>query len=297
MKLSAKFSIIFIVVFGLGLITTGYLSYSLLQKNAREQINDRAKIMMETALAMRRYTVDQVKPVINKSGAAHAAATNNDFLPETVPAYAATEMFSYLHEKYPDYSYKEAADNPTNPRDRAMDWEKDIIDHFRNNPNEDIFAGERNTPMGKSLYLARPLRAAAGCLECHSTPAAAPPGMIAHYGSANGFGWQENDVIAAQIVSVPASLPVEMADREFRQLMTLLIIVGVVTLIAVNLVLMMLVVRPVGELARRAEEISEGKIDTSELPCRGHCEISMLVASFNRMHRSLQAAMKLLDKE
>ncbi len=52
-----------------------------------------------------------------------------------------------------------------------------------------------------------------------------------------------------------------------------------------------------GELARRAEEISEGKMESTELPCRGHCEISMLVASFNRMHRSLQAAMKLLDKE
>src|SRR5215469_10824146 len=123
MKLSAKFSIIFIVVFGLGLIATCYLSYSLMQKNAREQIDDRAKIMMETALAMRRYTTEQIKPVITKSGAAKLAVTNNDFLPETVPAYAATEMFSYLQEKYPDYSYKEAADNPTNPRDRATDWE------------------------------------------------------------------------------------------------------------------------------------------------------------------------------
>jgi HAMP domain-containing protein len=178
-----------------------------------------------------------------------------------------------------------------------MDREKDIIDQFRNNPNLKDFAGQRDTPMGKSLYLARPLRAAANCLECHSTPEAAPHAMIEHYGSANGFGWQENDVIAAQIVSVPASLPVEMANREFRQLMTLLIIVGVVTLITVNLVLMMLVVRPVGELARRAEEISEGKMDSTELPCTGHCEISMLVASFNRMHRSLQTAMKLLDKE
>ena len=298
MKLSAKFSIIFIIVFGLGLAATGYLSNSLLQRNAREQINDRANIMMETALAMRRYTVEEVKPVITKATAGHpVSSTNDDFRPETVPAYAATEMFSYLHEKYPDYSYKEAADNPTNPRDRAMDWETDIIEQFRNNPNLKDFAGQRDTPMGKSLYLARPLRAAANCLECHSTPEAAPPAMIAHYGTANGFGWRENDVIAAQIVSVPASLPVEMANREFRQLMTLLIIVGVVTLITVNLVLMMLVVRPVGELARRAEEISEGKMDSSELPCRGHCEISMLVASFNRMHRSLAAAMKLLDKE
>jgi HAMP domain-containing protein len=297
MKLLAKFSIIFVVVFGLGLSAAGYFSYSLLQRNAREQVEDRAKIMMETALAMRRYTVDQIKPALVKTDAGKAAGAPDLFHPETVPAFAATEMFTYVREKYPDYFYKEAALNPTNPRDRAEDWEADIINNFRNHPDLKLFNGDRMTPMGKSLYLARPLRAAASCLECHSTPAAAPAAMIEHYGPANGFGWKQDDVIAAQIVSVPASLPEEMANHEFRQLMTLLLGVGVVTLLFLNLLLVVLVIRPVSQLAHSAELISEGKLDVAELPCRGHCEISMLVASFNRMHRSLLAAMKMLDKE
>jgi protein-histidine pros-kinase len=291
MKLLAKFSIIFAVVFGLGLTTAGYLSYSLLQKNAREQVDDRAKIMMETALAMRRYTTEEIKPVLKKNVA------DNLFHPETVPAFAATEMFNYLREKFPDYSYKEAALNPTNPRDRAEDWEADIINEFRGRTNLTMFAGERMTPLGKSLYLARPLRAAPSCLECHSTPSAAPPAMVVRYGEANGFGWQTNEIIAAQIVSVPASLPEQMANTEFRQLMTVLVAVGVLTLVFLNFLLVVLVIRPVGQLAAQAEEISEGKLNVAELPCTGHCEISMLVASFNRMHRSLQAAMKMLDKE
>jgi len=297
MKLLAKFSIIFVVVFGLGLSAAGYFSYSLLQRNAQEQVQDRAKIMMETALAMRRYTVDQVKPALVKTGAAKVAGAPDLFHPETVPAFAATEMFTYVREKYPDYFYKEAALNPTNPRDRAEDWEADIINNFRNHPDLKLFNGDRMTPMGKSLYLARPLRAGAACLECHSTPAAAPAAMIEHYGTANGFGWQQDDVIAAQIVSVPASLPEQMANREFRQLMTLLVGVGAVTLLFLNVVLVVLVIRPVSQLAHSAELISEGKLDVAELPCRGQCEISMLVASFNRMHRSLLAAMKMLDKE
>ncbi|HEV2691579.1 MAG TPA: DUF3365 domain-containing protein [Verrucomicrobiae bacterium] len=297
MKLLAKFSIIFAVVFGLGLTATGFLSYSLLQRNARLQVEDRAKIMMETALAMRRYTVDQVKPALRETVAGTPAATAKAFHPEIVPAFAATEMFNYLREKYPDYFYKEAALNPTNPRDRAEDWEADIINNFRNHADLKVFDGDRMTPMGKSLYLARPLHAEASCLECHSTPAAAPAAMIERYGPANGFGWKQGEVIAAQIVSVPAALPVEMADREFRQLMTLLLCVGAVTLLVLNVVLVVLVIRPVGQLAERAEQISEGKMDVPELPCRGKCEISMLVASFNRMHRSLLAAMKMLDKE
>ena len=33
---------------------------------------------------------------------------------------------------HPDYTYKEAALNPTNPADRALDWEADFINNFRN---------------------------------------------------------------------------------------------------------------------------------------------------------------------
>lgn len=314
MKLLAKFSLMFVVVFGLGLSAAGYFCYSLLQTNARKQVEDRANIMMETALAMRRYTTDQVKPAFAKTmpnlavlggpeleqylvKPATAGGRNDTFHRETVPAFAATEMFTYLREKYPDYFYKEAALNPTNPRDRADDWEADIIHHFRNRPDLKTFSGERMTPMGQSIYLARPMRAAASCMECHSTPAAAPVEMLALYGPANGFEWKENEVIAAQIVSVPVALPVEMAKREFRQLMTLLVAVGAVTLLVLNLVLVLTVIRPVAQLAARAEEISEGKLDIPELPCRGKCEISMLVASFNRMHRSLLTAMKMLDRE
>jgi HAMP domain-containing protein len=290
MKLLTKFSLIFVVVFGLGLGLAGVVAYSQLQSNARRQVEDRAKIMMETALAMRRYTSEQVKPAIA------AAATDKVFHRETVPAFGATEMFNYLREKYPDYSYKEAALNPTNPRDRAADWEADVITTFRNHPDRDIFAGERATPSGNSLYLARPMRAAKNCLECHSTPDAAPAAMVALYGTANGFGWQENDVIAAQIVSVPVALPVDMANQEFRQLMTSLIAVGLVTLLVLNVLLYLTVIRPVSCLADQAEQISKGQMDIPELPAKGRDEISILASAFNRMHRSLVAAMKMLDK-
>src|SRR3984893_12891536 len=48
---------------------------------------------------------------------------DNEFHPQSVPAFAATEIFGYLREKFPDYFYKEATLKPTNPRDRATDWE------------------------------------------------------------------------------------------------------------------------------------------------------------------------------
>jgi len=141
--------------------------------------------MMQAMTAARNYTTQQVKPLLVRQ-----QEHLEKFLPETVPAFAATESFASIRQQYPDYDYKEATLNPTNPRDRAADWEADVINIFRNpaNKGQKEIVGERETPTGLSLYLARPLVAAAPCLECHSTPDVAPAAMVRHYGSANGFG-------------------------------------------------------------------------------------------------------------
>ena len=144
-----------------------------------------------------------------------------EFPPQSVPAFAATEIFGYLREKFPDYFYKEATLNPTNPRDRATDWESDVVNHFRSSQAETEFIGTRETSTtGRSLFLARPIKVDnVSCLACHSTPDKAPPSMIKLYGSDNGFNWKLNDIIGAQIVSVPLSLPLQMAEKGFRTLL------------------------------------------------------------------------------
>lgn len=315
MRLLAKFSIIFVVVFGLGLGAAAYFFRGMLQQSAREQVLYQAELMMETALAMREYTTGQVRPAIEAEAQACTAQPSADkvfrelcerkgygtgksvFRPQIVPAFAATEMFNLLRKKYPEYAYKEAALNPTAQRNRAVDWEEDILKEFRTDPDKKTFAGERNTPLGRSLYLARPMRAYASknCLTCHSTPDKAPAEMVKIYGPSSGFGWKDGEVIAAQIVSVPVSLPAQMADRAFRSIVILLFVVGLLTLVALDVVLYFTVIRPVSVFAARADEISKGQMDVPELPVRGSDEISLLAAAFNRMHRSLLAAMKMLE--
>jgi protein-histidine pros-kinase len=212
-------------------------------------------------------------------------------------AYAATEQFNDMRKKYPDYSYKEATLNPTNPRDRAVDWEADIIRIFRDNPGKKRFVGSRDTPVGASWYLAQPIVAEAPCLACHSTAADAPPAMLAIYGNTNGFGWKLNEVVGAQIVSVPASLPLRMAQSEFQNLMTDMGLVALVTLIAVDLALLLIVVRPVSRLSLMADRISKGELDAPELPIKGRDEIAVLAGSFDRMRISMAKAIKMLEGE
>ncbi|MGC2658406.1 MAG: DUF3365 domain-containing protein [Bryobacteraceae bacterium] len=291
MKLLARFNLIFIAVLGLGLSVAIWLASNFLRANAKEEVLAQANLMMETTLSTRTYTATQIQPLLNKK-----QAHDSTFLPQTVPAYAATEIFNNLRKRYPDYAYKEATLNPTNPRDRATDWEADVVNQFRNNPSLKTFQGERSTPTGKSLYLARPLQITnPACLECHSTPAAAPVSMIKQYGPDNGFGWKPNEIIGAQIVSVPESLPLDVADRALKTFVIYMIGLAVVIILILDIVLVMTVIRPVAKLSHMADDISQGKLATEDLPISGRDEISVLASSFNRMQRSLARAMKMLE--
>ena len=292
MKLLAKFTLIFASVFGIGLAVVGYVAHHFLEENARAQVIQQARLMMETAGSARDYTNQQIKPLLENQQA-HVRT----FLPETVPAFAATESFNYLHTRYPDYTYKEATLNPTNLRDRAVDWEADVINTFRNQPRTHELIGERATPTGQSLFLARPIAAPAPCLECHDTPAHAPASLIRHYGSQHGFGWKANEIVGAQIVSVPETVPVQLAEAGFRTLMIDLGAIFLGALIVLDLVVVLTISRPVSRLSALADEISLGKLDAPELPVAGKDEVAVLAGSFNRMRRSLVQAMRLLEQQ
>ena len=207
MKLLAKFTVVFVVVFGVGLYLAGRASRQFLQENAEDQVLQQARLMMQNMISTRTYTTKQIQPLL-----VPVQNQNRTFLPQTVPAYAATESFNYLHVSYPDYAYKEATLNPTNLRDRAVDWETDVINVFRNDSKRKEVFGKRDTPTGPTMYLARPLVASVPCMECHDQPKGAPAPMIRAYGTANGFGWKIGETVGAQIVSVPMTVPIQMAE-------------------------------------------------------------------------------------
>jgi HAMP domain-containing protein len=289
MGLRLKFNLVLLFVFILGLGVSGYVSYDLLHKTAREEVLRNAGVMMEAALSMRHYTVSQVRDkLVQKEG---------EFLPQSVPAFAATEIMNELRKKYPDYAYKEAALNPTNPRDRAVEWEADIINEFRNNPERGEISSTRITPTGMSLFLARPFQIKdQACLSCHTTAEMAPASMVKLYGTSNGFGWKLNEVIGAQVVSVPMSLPIRNANRAFYTFMASLSGVFVVLFVILNVMLSVMIVRPITEMSDAADRMSTGDLEIPEFDESGRDEVSLLAKSFNRMRRSLEKAISLIDQ-
>jgi protein-histidine pros-kinase len=289
MKLLVKFNLLFLAVMAAGLVVSGSIGRELLQGNAKEEVVNNARLLMEKATAVRGYTSSQITKLLETQ-------MKYEFLPQSVPSYSAVEVLNALQSKYPQFSYKEATLNPTNPRDRAAGWEVDIVSQFRSNAELKETVGVRDTPTGPSLFIARPLRITdAACLRCHSSVEAAPKTMVERYGPANGFGWQHMEVVGAQIVNVPMSLPLERAERSFNVFILSQIGVFVAVGIALNLMIWLVIVRPVTRLSSLADRVSQGELEAPEFDAKSKDEIGTLAESFNRMRTSVVQAMRMLD--
>jgi protein-histidine pros-kinase len=289
-KLLAKFNLVLIVIFAVGMGLIARNAYNFLMEQARQEVLQQAELMSADATATKEYTDQQVTPILKKT-----PEHNNYFLPQTIPFYAANATFQLLRASRPEYTMREAALNPTNLEDRATEWEAELINDFRNNPSQPERVGDRDTAIGRVLFVAAPIVAETGCLACHSAAAVAPRGLIAHYGSDHGFGWTHNEIIGAQIISVPMSVPIAMARTGFHELLIGLGAVFLLTILLIDLGMYFVVIRPLRRVSRTADSISKGEVMLPPLEVKGRDEIAEVTESFNRMHTSLRKALEMLN--
>jgi len=281
-SLRTKFNLVLIAAFLVGLAVATFIAWQITTQDARRQMFNEANLIMGSGTAVRHYTQKEIDPLV-------VDQMTHRFLPHSVPSWSAQTVLRDLQRDFPDYSYKEAALNPTNPADHAAGWEAEVIGAFKRDPKLTELVGVRDTPTGQFLTFARPFRLTdRACLACHSTPAAAPRTMVALYGNANGFGWNLGDVVGAQIVSVPMSIALDRAHRSLLGFMACLSAVFVVTLVVMNVLLHFFIVKPIQRITALAHDLSAGKTDVPEYPVKGTDEIASLGRSFNQMRRSLQ---------
>ena len=289
MGLRTKFNLVMITAFAIGLAVATLLAREITTEEAKRQVLNEATLIMRAGTAIRSYTQNEIRPLLVEQMSVR-------FLPHSVPSWSAHSVLRQVQKDFPDYSYKEAALNPTNPADRATNWEADIIAEFKRDGELKELVATRDTPTGQFMTFARPFRLTdRACLACHSTPAAAPATLVDLYGNGNGFGWTLGDVIGAQIVSVPMTTALNRANRSLVAFVAALSAVFLVMLVALNVLMHFFIVRPMQQITVLARDVSAGKPDVPEYAVKGRDEIASLGRSFNLMHRSLQNAMRMLE--
>jgi HAMP domain-containing protein len=264
LKLSSKFTIILGLIFLCGsLLSYGVLSH-LQSQSAQRMVTEQSVTLINTLNALRDEYADNIRPLLKEE-----LDTTPEFTPETVPSYVVRQVFESFREQeaFKDYLYKDAAPNPTNPRDQADEFETALVSTFEQNPDLVELHGFRELNDQSLYYVAHPLKLTnPNCLVCHSTPDVAPKNLIKTYGPERGFFWELDDIIATQIIYVPAQQVLWEAQR--NTLITILIFMGIfgVTLLILNYLLKRLVLEPIRPMARVATQLSQPDlVSSSEL--------------------------------
>ncbi|KPF47398.1 DUF3365 domain-containing protein [Rhizobium sp. AAP43] len=287
MRIEFRLGLILAVCFVFGLLIAGYISYTLEFRQARSEVNEKSRVLLEMGLAMRNYTSSQLAPIVRKLG-------YEEFHPQMVPSYGAQTTLALLRKEFPDYRYREASLNPTNIADRANDWEVTLLQDFQRDAGLAELSGEAGEGAERRYFLARPLRMPSeACLQCHSTPQVAPASMVAKYGN-NGFGWRMGDVIGMQLVEVPVAAPNAQAARSLAVTIGALTCVFVLSLAVFLLLLRRYVTHPLETITRQTIETSLGSHwQTAEPRVRMNGQFYDLEQSISRLRISLNEALRL----
>jgi protein-histidine pros-kinase len=232
-RLNLYLAITFVVVF---CISSAALYRSLID-GAMNQVRRDSMLQMDMALAVRQYTIEDVRPLL--------PPYTGTFHPPSIPAYAAHRTMGLLQQTNPQSRYQEVALNPTNPANRATGWHLEVIASFKADPTLTEWSRVQDTDAGPVMQVARPVRAGAECMVCHGLPSAAPPAMLARYGSKNGFHWKVGEAVGAQIVTVPASKAIAQARAAWWRHVGASVVVFIALFVVLNRVLARSVLEPI----------------------------------------------------
>lgn len=239
MKLLVRFNVSLIVLFTISVAIFAYFVKKQTADIALQSVTHEAQLLLDQVTALRKYTVKEVSPLLRDSD------RSEDFHAQSVPAYAATQVSNFFKQTRPEYNYKEAVFNPTNPRDNAAPWEEKIINRFIQEKSLTKLVGKRRINRSKVLYIAQPIKITdAACLVCHSVPEAAPPAMVEKYGAKRGYGWKLNEIVGIQMLTVPFTLPDEVAAKTLTELLMLIGAIFVGLLVLLNIAFYSIVIAP-----------------------------------------------------
>ena len=102
--------------------------------------------------------------------------------------------------------------------------------------------------------------------------------------------------LALVIVVVPYSLPAELARETLVSFIVSMTAIFLVLFLVINIVIRRLVLKPVSQVVRMADEISNGNLRNPEIKVTGNDEIADMLRAFNRMRRSMIKVAQMMQR-
>jgi two-component sensor histidine kinase len=293
----------FLIIFGSLLIISGtviiiLVNYSM-RRNALEEAEERAKIILNRNLATHTFFSNQLKP--NVFRLTDPLVSKDYFDPSWMSStYAVREIDKYFQSlDGTEYYYKESAINARSPENEADEYEASFLKKINTDPDFSYQTSVR-TIDGTAYFtvLRRGEVLEEGCLRCHSTPENAPKGLVEIYGPERSFNRNVGEVISAISIRVPISVPYENAKQLTFQLITFFLI-ALLLLFGTQLWFnKRYILSPIHIIREKAFQITqdEGQLG-EEIPLSKSTDLNELIISFNAMSINLgRSRDQLLDR-
>jgi protein-histidine pros-kinase len=281
---------ILLPIFIISLLISAGGSYLLLYNEGIRQAEQEARIMLASARAVGEYTEAHILPKLTEM-------SPNSFEPEQVPYYASRTVFHTVTGKAALYTFRFPTFNPTNPVDRPVPFELELINRFRDEANLTELTGIQNLARGKVFYLAQPIRVEdPGCLTCHSSPDRAPRAMLAKFGAVDGFGWKLHDTVGMEILTVPLTEQLRGTLQLVLFVAGSLLLIFIAAYVALSMAFERALVHPLSSLASAADMVSRTGEPPLTAPSSAVREIRVLAEALERLRLSLTKALNALAK-
>lgn len=248
-----------------------------------KQINQQTELISSFARAARDYVTKELRPALD-------SRTHEFILQGQSSSYVTNKIFSLFNKTFPEYSFRQPALHPLNPKNQASPFEADIIQRFQNDPSLATLSGFRKNDDQVSYYVAHPVLVEKSCLTCHGDPKGAPPELLDTYGSSSGSQWPLGKVVSATIIQVPVDK--EIAAQHYRHM---LLAASVFFLLALfigmhHLLFERLILRRMVRLTSDIQAMGDNVRATKQLPENTHDEFDILIKAFNHMTTTMREA-------
>lgn len=265
-------------------------NYFLLKANAEREILKQADLLASTMEATRNYVVKYTTPILERE------VPGKFIVQGMADSFVNDVIFSTIEKDHPNYSYKNAALNPLNLKNKADIFEEQKINEFNDDLIKDEWRGFMDKPTGKVYSVMRPVRVRdMSCLSCHGDPDLAPDEIVDVYGKEHGYHWEVGDVVAVDAIYIPADIPIKNALTALGFLTIIYIAFVIIFVLIINRYLSKTVVEPIKNFTHVADKISIGDFN-QELDATGNDELQDLATAITRLRASILKMLKMLKR-
>lgn len=272
----------------------GLLSYGLyrqLEEALIQNVYEDSQIILGELEATRKYVADTLRPKIA------SILPSDEFILEAMSTtHVSRQIMKQFSSYFPDFTYKRAALNPRNEKNRADAFESSILERFENDHTLKEWQGIVSRGSQRFFVRMSPIVMNSPCTRCHGDPGDAPAKLISIYGRENGFGKQDGAIAGMDVLFFPVESAMVRIRHQVLEVLgpSLLAVVA-----AIGLVIALFRSLVVNRIANVEKFFTEFISDGSDLRRRmkpdKNDEIGRLCSGFNAMADRLSEIVKERD--